>query len=426
VCLISDSRGRVVHVSGKLPEAAQALTPEMVTQIALGKSETHVQLTEGLVMVWNSVPLKEDGRIWGAVSLGLELGREKLDALGRKLGLGISLAGPSGILASSFASGPALSPDLDTIRRVLADPAPAYIENHDLGLALFLTQSRLVDQSVALVLQFDITESYRPLSESSHRLFWSAAVILGLVLLLGIATYHFLINPLRRLFHKSQVLLEVCAKSADGAPPIHAGTFDVGNEIRILDQALETASLTVYAYICKLHDQRERFKTMAVKDPLTGLGNRRLFDDLLPAALSLCQRHGGRLAVLFLDLDRFKPVNDTLGHDVGDALLKEVGARMGLSLRASDAVFRLGGDEFAALLPECADADMALALAERLRESVSRPYILKGHECRIGVSIGIAMYPIHGTDMTDLLKRADSALYRAKEAGRGCCMLHQP
>ncbi len=155
-------------------------------------------------------------------------------------------------------------------------------------------------------------------------------------------------------------------------------------------------------------------------DPLTGLGNRRMFQAALTTALA---RPDATVALLMLDLDRFKQVNDTLGHPVGDALLRLVGQRLRACLRAEDVVVRLGGDEFAIVLSHVEKVD---ALAERLLDLLSRPYLVEGHLANIGVSIGIALAPTDADDPGMLLRHVDLALYAAKSAGRRCVRFFKP
>ncbi len=159
---------------------------------------------------------------------------------------------------------------------------------------------------------------------------------------------------------------------------------------------------------------------VALRDPLTGLGNRRAFQAALAAALA---RPETEAALLLLDLDRFKHVNDSLGHPVGDALLRLVAQRLRASLRGGDTLVRLGGDEFAILLPR---AEGAEPLAERLVDLLSRPYLVEGHLANIGVSIGIARAPADAAEGGMLLRRADLALYAAKAAGRRQFCLFRP
>ena len=162
----------------------------------------------------------------------------------------------------------------------------------------------------------------------------------------------------------------------------------------------------------------KRIEHLAHHDALTGLPNRASFAGLLSAAMRNARRLGGAFAVVFIDLDRFKLVNDTLGHDAGDQLLREVARRLQEALRESDIVARLGGDEFVALLQDARDARAVEGVVQKLLLALERPLNIQGHECGISASIGISLYPEHGADQRTLMKKADLAMYCAKEAGR--------
>lgn len=155
---------------------------------------------------------------------------------------------------------------------------------------------------------------------------------------------------------------------------------------------------------------------LAFFDPLTGLANRRQFHERVEHALAARSADAAPLAVLFLDLDRFKLVNDTLGHDAGDELLAQVAERLREATRDEDTLARLGGDEFALLAPG-ADVDAAARLAERLLKQIGAPYLLRGRPVHVAASIGIAAYPRDGDSFEDLLRHADSAMYQAKRQG---------
>ncbi|HEX6739696.1 MAG TPA: EAL domain-containing protein [Vicinamibacteria bacterium] len=157
---------------------------------------------------------------------------------------------------------------------------------------------------------------------------------------------------------------------------------------------------------------------LAYHDPLTGLPNRQLFLDRLSVASAGAQRRHQSLAVLFIDLDRFKVINDSLGHPIGDLLLKEVSKRLRRSLREEDTVARLGGDEFTAILLGGAAPAQVSRVAQKIRDTVKAPLLLGGHELAVSTSIGIGLYPSDGTDPQTLLRSADTAMYRAKELGR--------
>ena len=164
--------------------------------------------------------------------------------------------------------------------------------------------------------------------------------------------------------------------------------------------------------------QAEKVEYLAYHDSLTGLANRSLLGRLLGQAIHQAHRRQGRLAMLFLDLDRFKVINDTLGHDAGDDLLCEVARRLQRCLRESDLVARISGDEFVVVLPEVEDRALVETVAGKIIDILSRPYAIAGRECEVTASIGISLYPDDGEDEETLTKHADTAMYRAKDAGK--------
>ncbi len=167
----------------------------------------------------------------------------------------------------------------------------------------------------------------------------------------------------------------------------------------------------------ELMRQAEINEYQALHDPLTGLPNRILFSDRIGHAILQAERHKAKLAVALIDLDRFKEINDSLGHSAGDQVLISVGERMASALRASDTVARLGGDEFGLVLPEISDTDGLLPVLERLQEALEEPVHVQSLPIGIEASIGIAIYPDHGTDAQTLIQRADVAMYEAKRDG---------
>jgi diguanylate cyclase (GGDEF)-like protein/PAS domain S-box-containing protein len=164
---------------------------------------------------------------------------------------------------------------------------------------------------------------------------------------------------------------------------------------------------------------------IATHDALTGLPNRVLFNDRLNLALAQAQRHQQRLAVLLLDLDRFKDINDTWGHSVGDQFLRVTAKRLKGLLRKSDTLARMGGDEFLFLVTEIAQAENATEVARKILESFQEPFLVEGHEFRTTASIGVTIFPDDGTDADTLLKNADIAMYSAKQKGRNNYQRHR-
>jgi diguanylate cyclase (GGDEF)-like protein/PAS domain S-box-containing protein len=157
---------------------------------------------------------------------------------------------------------------------------------------------------------------------------------------------------------------------------------------------------------------------MATHDALTGLPNRLMFSQLLNQAIRSAQRNKRQLAVFFIDLDRFKTINDSLGHEAGDRLLKEIARRFKKSLRAVDVVGRLGGDEFVIFIEEVKEFRQVEIVAHKILSSAIKPMVLQGEECRVTASIGISIYPKDGEDDQSLIKNADMAMYFAKEEGK--------
>jgi diguanylate cyclase (GGDEF)-like protein/PAS domain S-box-containing protein len=180
----------------------------------------------------------------------------------------------------------------------------------------------------------------------------------------------------------------------------------------------------VIGFASLVHDVTERLNTertihyMAHHDALTGLPNRRLMQDRLNQAIMAARRKQRHVAVLFLDLDRFKVVNDTLGHDTGDFILKDVARRLVSCVREGDTVSREGGDEFVMILPDLERPEHARVVADKILKELTRPVEIGGHEIHVTPSIGISHYPNDATDVHQLLKHADNAMYQAKDAGR--------
>ncbi len=162
----------------------------------------------------------------------------------------------------------------------------------------------------------------------------------------------------------------------------------------------------------------ERIRRLAHFDELTGLPNRTMFMHTLQRAFSLAQRRSKQFALFIIDLDRFKNINDSLGHEAGDRLLQEVGRRLRHHLRESDTVARLGGDEFVVLVEDCGDARELTAIAQNILAAIGRPYMLSGREFHVTGSVGISTYPVDGQDPPALLKNADIAMYLAKDRGK--------
>jgi diguanylate cyclase (GGDEF)-like protein len=168
----------------------------------------------------------------------------------------------------------------------------------------------------------------------------------------------------------------------------------------------------------KIQETEDRLLLKSVIDELTGLPNRAGLNQALPRALNKAQRYSRKLALLFIDLDSFKPINDRLGHEAGDYVLKTIGERFKAGLRSSDLVARIGGDEFVVLVEDLTDAKYLGGVAQKLLSAAQKAFVIDGHEIDVSASIGIATYPVDGKDANTLLRHADAAMYKAKESGK--------
>lgn len=184
--------------------------------------------------------------------------------------------------------------------------------------------------------------------------------------------------------------------------------------------------ISLFADISKQKANEELIWRQANSDSLTGLANRRYFEDVFSHALKIAQREKQSLAVIFIDLDEFKPINDAFGHHYGDKLLAQTAKRIKAPLRDTDIVARIGGDEFVILLAGSPSKKDALQIARRIHEQVLQPFSISGQEAHISLSCGISMYPDDGTTQTELIKHADIAMYQAKNLGRNQTVFYTP
>ena len=238
-----------------------------------------------------------------------------------------------------------------------------------------------------------------------------------------------------------QLLRALCARASQSRQGIfeslrRALDLQTSTSFEVTDQdhtlQVELRSIAGEGWVVTLEDvsarkaSEARADELARLDPLTGLPNRLLLRERLAEALARLQRNGEACALLLIDLDRFKPVNDTLGHPIGDALLAKVADRLRSTVRPTDTVARIGGDEFIILQTGIREAADTQALARRLVDLIGRTYMVEGHLLTIGASVGVALAPADGENADKLLKNADLALYRAKLDGRGTYRFFEP
>ncbi|MCL7939291.1 EAL domain-containing protein [Halomonas sp. ATCH28] len=226
----------------------------------------------------------------------------------------------------------------------------------------------------------------------------------------------------QHLARQSEVHVTLCNYRKDGTP--------FWNDLYIAPVRDDAGQVTHYVGIQHDISERKAYEARlahhASHDALTGLANRTLLEDRLVHDFQLARRHGHLLAVLFVDLDEFKPINDSLGHAVGDQLLLGVAKRLSAAMRSGDTLARLGGDEFVVLLPDLDTDDQALQVAERLLSIIARPYRVGEHELSLSCSIGIAVSTSALSQPLELIQQADMAMYLAKQQGRNACQWYTP
>jgi diguanylate cyclase (GGDEF)-like protein/PAS domain S-box-containing protein len=227
---------------------------------------------------------------------------------------------------------------------------------------------------------------------------------------------------------KDALLHPLCQRQAFEGEAIASRKNGSEYSIELLLMPLHDEKGNVAYWVAYLKDISERkaqlaaLERQALHDVLTALPNRTLLVDRIEQAILVARRTKAPVALMVMDLDGFKEINDTLGHHAGDLLLQQVARRLLEEIRESDTVARLGGDEFAFVLPTVEDASAAIRFARRILKALERPFELENQKCEVGASIGVAMFPDHGADSATLMRRADSAMYHAKRGGRGCSL----
>ncbi len=223
----------------------------------------------------------------------------------------------------------------------------------------------------------------------------------------------------RQISDKRDYSIRTPVESADEIGSLAKSFNDMLAQIQVRDVELKYE-------LAERKRAEERLDHLANYDTVTGLPNRYYFNERLSMALARANKSGEMAALMFLDLDNFKVVNDTLGHHVGDELLQYVAHRLQAALRPNDAICRVGGDEFAVILENITDASQALIVGEKCTQALSGMIGFSGHDVYVSVSIGVSLYPQDTTDMHDLLKNADTAMYHAKAKGKNTCQFFLP
>jgi diguanylate cyclase (GGDEF)-like protein len=289
-------------------------------------------------------------------------------------------------------------------------PMEAYIA----GSAAVLTENQFYDSMVPLLNQKLVEQSnyYEALQR------WIAVFLVGVLLLISFIFSGFYLSVMQTVTELQRTSQRIAA--GDLSARVHLDTKD---ELKTIETAYNVMAEVFDRLMSEKAEEEESIKLKAYYDALTGLPNRFLLEDRLRTAISHAQRSKTMIGVLFIDLDGFKQINDTLGHQTGDKLLQSMSARLTSCLRESDTVSRVGGDEFLVLLTDLTENEHALHVANKLVRVLQNTYIIGGHQVEVSASIGVSMYPRDGTDWEILVQKADSAMYNVKTGGKNGALL---
>ncbi|HKQ24571.1 MAG TPA: EAL domain-containing protein [Burkholderiales bacterium] len=268
---------------------------------------------------------------------------------------------------------------------------------------LLLLLNELGDSEIAAVLQRPLREGLAPFVELRNTLLWLALASIVLSIIGSVLIARSIAGPINRLAGVARKI-----RDGDYSQKAEGGLQgEIGDLAESFNHMLE-----------RIFERETKILRLAYEDTLTGLPNRAMFSDRLDQAIKIAQRNGGPVSVLIMDLDRFKLINEGLGHPVGDMVLQEVARRLRKLLRDSDTVARFGGDEFAVLLPTSGTERVGI-VAERIQRALEEPILMQGQPIDLGISIGIAGFPENGDDTIVLMRRADIAMYVAKRNNTG-------
>ena len=320
---------------------------------------------------------------------------------------------------SSTAESPALRFELDALRLSLGKMRQQLHASTDMSARIIES----VEEGVVITDEHNIIRSVNPAFSKSTG--YSANEVIGQTPALLKSGHHgnkFYREMWESLNEIGQWRGEIWNRNKSGV--VYPGWLSI-SAVRDNQQQIRNY-VGLFSDTVSTQDVMERLHNLAYYDGLTGLPNRRLFMDRLNVSITHARRDKRMLAIMFVDLDEFKQVNDTLGHGIGDELLKSVAERMKSCLREEDTLARLAGDEFIVLLPVLPHPDAAKNVAEKFKESFAQTLRIDGHELHVTASIGIVIYPDDGEDAESLIKHADIAMYRIKESGRNGFVKYVP
>ncbi|MBI5892897.1 MAG: diguanylate cyclase [Deltaproteobacteria bacterium] len=448
--IVLDHQGRIIHHSAFDEKNGESLMAWQIVRQAVneGKSSYAIIEEQGNFIVYGSgITSARAANKRGAhpyiVLTGFKISDELVANLSQDTSIGMTFVRRSAVMASS----------LSTTQRKLIDIPIPYLDYQTMYNDPMLTKEVQIDGQVfyasvrqlnildpsmdgSLLLTYPRKELYTIVERLQREYLWLyAAGMLLFALFMWRISYRTM-EPLRKLAERVKQVAKgdmtpTVIEKRDEIGIIASSFNDLLSELIISKQRIERHAEDLEQQVeqrtRELHIANEELARQALYDTLTNLPNRRLFNDRLQQAIALAHRGGSSAALMFIDLDRFKWVNDTFGHDVGDELLKEASRRILSCLRESDTVARMGGDEFTVILTQPGALSDIEYVASRILKNLTAPFDLSGAEnIQISGSIGIAIYPENGDTAAQLLLRADHAMYSAKKAGTAAYCFWQP
>jgi diguanylate cyclase (GGDEF)-like protein len=437
VLQVTDDAGVVLYRAHEPGRSGDLATAWGVAEALAGKGSIVSTKGAGGPSILAIEPIWAGGKIIGTISAGNRIGDRFLRSLSTQLGAELALLNRSGDLVASSAPGK-IRPDALAVTEAFQQKIPIYRTHAATHTSLVYLPVLIVDDSWVIVTQIDSTSVFDLLEKGNQQSALVTLLVVGGSVLITFLVLRFVLKPLRQLRSRAEkIVFELTG---------NANTMPASDDIVSIVKILGTLTDLLLSRNRELAEQRaeieleasqnqvtatEKIKKLAFYDPLTSLPNRRLLLILLERTLAASSRHQRNGALLFIDLDNFKVLNDTLGHDKGDLLLQQVAQRLSACIREGDTVARLGGDEFVVMLKDLSEnpqeaAKDAKTVGENILVALNQIYQLAGYEHNCSASIGVTLFADrHGT-IDDLLKQADLAMYQAKAAGRNSLRFFDP
>jgi diguanylate cyclase (GGDEF)-like protein len=429
---VTDEEGRVLYRAQEPGRSGDLASAWGVAEALAGSSSLVSEKSSSGPFILAIEPIRVNDKVVGTLSVGVKIGDRLMRALNAELGAHFALLARSGELVASSDS-KKLNPDVSAIQEAFQKKIPIYRTNDVMHTTLVYLPVLIVDEAWVIMTQIDSLPAFEMLKKGDHQAALNMLAVVVAAVLAILLILWFGLTPLRQLRQRSEQLLTTLAGTALG-PRSRDDIASVVTTLEALTQLLLARNQTLAEQAeQRTRDQAEadrqqqvaaaEIRQLAYYDALTELPNRRHFLMLLEKAVSDSQHHQRHEALLFLDLDKFKALNDTLGHDMGDLLLQQVAQRIRGCIRDGDTAARLGGDEFVVLLralseDEEAAIKEATTAGTSILQALNETYHLASFEYHCTVSIGITLFTAHCGGLGELMKRADIAMYHAKCASR--------